>query len=148
MPYSPISLRQINTAELNSFTENFVNTKTVQLSGDQVISGDKTFVDAIIPSGGFIYGKKYINGSYNVGVNDYFLCVNASGLSKTLTFDQLDFVTGKEYRIKDFRGLSETSPIILTGVGITFDYSPSLVISGNFAALHLVAGSGFNYEIN
>jgi hypothetical protein len=122
MPYSPISVRQINQEELLSFVSSIGQ--------------------------GSVSSKKYINESYTVSQNDYFICVNASGSQKTLTFPQTGFLMGREYIVKDFLGLSQTNPIILTGSGITFDYQPSLTISGNFASIYLVGGSGFNYEVN
>lgn len=148
MPYAPISVRQINQGELTGFTENVISAIVVTLTGDQTISGNKTFINVLSPQAGFLFAKKYINGNYTVDQSDYFLCVNSSGAAKTLTFTQTGFLMGKEYIVKDFRGLSETNPITLTGSGITFDYQPSFTISGNFASLYLVGGSGYNYEIN
>ena len=148
MPYSPISVRQINSGELTIFTENVISSIVVTVTGNQNISGSKTFYSPIIPRAGFTYNKQYINGNYTVVPDDYFLCVNASGSSKLITFTQSGFITGKEYKIKDFLGLSETNPITLSGSGITFDYQPFFRISGNYAALYLVGGSGYNYEIN
>jgi hypothetical protein len=148
MPYSPIAIRQINQGELSGFTANLINAYVVSISGDQLISGQKVFIDPIIPSGGFIYSKQYINGNYTVAQNDYFLCVNSSGSRKTINFPQSGFVMGKEYKIKDFRGLSQTNPITLSGSGVTFDYQPTFTISGNYASVYIVAGSGYNYEIN
>ncbi len=146
--YSPISVQQINNLELKSFAENTFSAIMVAKSGDQIISGDKTFVGFIIPSGGIKYIKKYINGNYSPTSSDLFLSVNSSGSSKVLSFQETEFVTGKEYIIKDFTGLSETNPIILSGVsGVTFDYAPTLTISNNFASIYLVAGSGKNYEV-
>jgi len=148
MPYSPISVRQINQGELSGFTDQYVQAFAVGLTGNQVISGQKTFINVLVPAAGFLYNKNYVNGSYTVDQNDYFICVNASGSQKTLTFPQTGFLMGKEYIVKDFLGLSQTNPITLTGSGVTFDYQPSLTISGNFASLYLVGGSGFNYEVN
>lgn len=148
MPYSPISVRQINQLELSGFSYQILTLCTVRQTGNQLISGEKTFADVIIPIEGFQFEKKYVNGNYTVNPNDYFICVNTSGAPKTLTFTQTGFITGKEYRIKDFRGNSVSSPITLTGNGITFDYQPSVIINSSFAALHLVGGSGYNYEIN
>jgi hypothetical protein len=148
MPYSPISVRQINQGELTGFTENVISAVVVTLSGNQTISGQKTFINLLAPQAGFLYTKNYVNGNYTVNQNDYFICVNASGSQKILTFPQSGFLMGKEYIVKDFLGLSQTNPITLTGSGVTFDYQPSLTISGNFASLYLVGGSGFNYEVN
>lgn len=149
MPYSPISVRQINQGELTGFTQNVISAIVVTLTGDQTISGQKVFINPLVPQGGFLYNKQYINGNYTVNQNDYFLCVNSSGSQKTITFPSTGFLIGKEYIVKDFRGLSETNPITLTGTsGVTFDYQPSFRISGNFASLYLVGGSGLNYEIN
>lgn len=148
MPYSPISVRQINQGELTGFTQNVISAIVVTLTGDQTISGQKVFIQPIVPIGGFLYNKQYINGNYTVNQNDYFLCVNASGFRKTLNFPQTGFIMGKEYVVKDFLGLSETNPITLSGSGITFDYQSTFTLSGNYASLYLVAGSGNNYEIN
>jgi hypothetical protein len=153
MPYSPISVRQINQSELNTFVNQTISVysfsgESINISGNQSITGLKTFVDPILPQAGFIFSKKYINGNYTVNNPDYILCVNASGAAKTLTFPLTGFITGKEYRIKDFLGLSETNPITLTGNGVTFDYKNSFKISGNYASLSLIGGSGSNYEIN
>lgn len=148
MPFSPISVRQINQPELSGFFNQFLSAYSVSVSGNQSISGEKTFANIIIAQAGFVFTKEYINGDYTATPDDYFLCVNTSGSSKTITFPQSGFITGKEYRIKDFLGLSETNPITLTGSGVTFDYQNKFVISGNYSSLYLVGGSGYNYEIN
>jgi hypothetical protein len=94
------------------------------------------------------YYIKYLNTDYTVQRDDYYLAVNANTPAKTITFTQSNFSTGWGYVIKDYLGMSETNPITLTGAGITFDYQPSLVISGNMASVNLIAGSGYNYEVN
>lgn len=94
------------------------------------------------------YYIKYINTDYTVQLDDYYLAVNCNDSSKTLSFTQENFTQGWGYIIKDYAGLSETNPITLTGAGITFDYQDSYTVSGNFASVNLIAGSGYNYEVN
>jgi hypothetical protein len=132
---------------------------------------------ATVPDRGVNYYIKYINADiYTVQADDYYLAVNvnslgeqlfesdqgglytpdeiayyatlSSGNGKVLIFNQDNFRQGWGYMIKDYVGASETTPITFSGNGVTFDYQPTYTISGNFASVNLIAGSGFNYEVN
>ena len=99
------------------------------------------------PAPEYNYYIKYINFDYEVEQNDYYLAVNTNN-PIVITFTPDTFKQGWGMTIKDYVGLSETNPIVLSGQGVSFDYQNTLTISGNFASVGLIAGSGYNYEIN
>lgn len=123
----------------------FLQTGAVTTTGDQTVSGLKTFSD-IYTLGQKIKRTVVNSSSYSVTHNDFYLAVNSSGSAKTLSFP-IPSGDGKVFKVKDVAGQATGNNIILSGSGVTFDYSPTRTINTAYASLELIAGSGNNYEI-
>jgi Lower baseplate protein N-terminal domain len=144
--YSGTPISQYGVVNLGFLQSgNFALPNVVRTTGNQTIEGLKTFSD--IYTLGQKIKRTVINSStYSVTYNDFYLAVNSSGSSKTLSFP-IPSGDAKVFKVKDIAGQSTGNNIILSGSGVTFDYSPTFTISDAYASVDVIAGSGNNYEV-